>query len=164
MTEYSKYLFSTWLQKPISRKAVLGAALVSAFASTSVGKSFGATTPKFTSILGRPTDISAALSLISSETIYAYIEYGYSKTSIDNKTEIVLIKANQPVEFDLSGLIPNSRIYYRVKYRSTSAKIFTAGGQGSFSTQKKLKFKFYFYRTGRYPPRTCWQNVQLRFI
>jgi hypothetical protein len=144
MTEYSKYLFSTWLQKPISRKAVLGAALVSAFASTSVGKSFGATTPKFTSILGRPTDISAALSLISSETIYAYIEYGYSKTSIDNKTEIVLIKANQPVEFDLSGLIPNSRIYYRVKYRSTSTKIFTAGGQGSFSTQKNLNSSFTF--------------------
>lgn len=144
MSEYSKLLIKSWLEKPISRKALLGAAVASTFAATSLGKAIGATTPIFTQILGRPTDSSVALSLISSENISAFIEYGYSRTSFDNKTAVKTCPANQPVEFELAGLISSQKVYYQIRYKSESATTYKSGNQYSFSTQKSKGTTFAF--------------------
>ena len=144
MSEYSKILIRSWLEKPISRKSLLGAVLVSTFAATSIGKALGATTPALMPVLGRPTDKSVALNLISSQEISVYIEYGYSKSSFTKKTSILNLTTNEPKEFQLSGLAANKKVYYRVRYKFTSSSSFLTGTPYSFSTQKTLGSTFSF--------------------
>lgn len=144
MSEYSKLLIKSWLEKPLSRKTVLGAAITSFFAANTIGKSFGATSPILTLIVGRPTNSSATISLISSEKITTYIEYGISKTSFTKKTNIATVEANEPKEFDLISLPANKKIYYRIRYKTSSGVSFNVGTQSSFSTQKSAGTAFSF--------------------
>jgi Calcineurin-like phosphoesterase len=144
MSGYSKLLIKSWLEKPLSRKAVLRTALTSFFAASSLGNSFGAATPVLTPIIGRPTNSSATISLISSEKISAYIEYGISKSTFTKKTTAFTFEANEPKEFDLTNLAANKKIYYRIRYKTPSASIFSIGTQGSFSTQKSKGSTFSF--------------------
>jgi hypothetical protein len=144
MSEHAKLLIKSWLDKPLSRKAVLGAAITSFFAASSIGKAFGATAPVLTPIIGRPTNSSATISLISSEKISAYIEYGISKTSFTKKTSILSFEANEPKEFDLTNLAANKKIYYRIRYKTSTASTFSIGTQSSFSTQKSNGSTFSF--------------------
>ena len=136
MSEYSKILIRSWFEKPISRKSLLGAAMVSTFAATSIGRALGATTPVLMPILGRPTSNSAALSLISSQNISAYIEYGYSKVSFPNKTSSLNLTANEPKEFQFSNLVANKKVYYRIRFKVSGTSSYNVGSLFSFSTQK----------------------------
>lgn len=144
MSEHSKLLISKWLENPISRKSLLGSIFVTLIASTSVGKSMGAVTPILSPILGRPTDTSCALNLITSQNVTAYIEYGFASNSFVNKTSVVNLQANNPVEFELEGLLPNNKIFYRIAYRSAGKNTFLYSKQYSFSTQKSVESNFSF--------------------
>ena len=144
MSEYSKILIRSWLEKPISRKSLLSAALISTFATTSLGKALGATTPVLMPILGRPTNKSAALSLISSQSISAFIEYGYSKSSFPYKTESLNLTSNEPKEFQLSNLVTNKKVYYRIRHKISGTSSYSVGSVYSFSTQKSSGTTFSF--------------------
>ena len=80
MSFESKTLLNYWAQKPLSRRSLLVAAAATAFANTALGKAVGATPSIANVILGRPTNNSIAVSILASEKLNAYLEYGYTKT------------------------------------------------------------------------------------
>ena len=137
-------LLAAWVDAPISRRSLLGSALLIALAKSSVGKAFGVSAPVITQILGRPTNNSIALSVLSNQTITAYVEYGMSKSKYGVKTKESSITANDPFTFELSGLKSNSRVYYRVRFKTKDGKSFQMGKQYSFTTAKSKNSKFTF--------------------
>lgn len=93
-------------------------------------------TPYVNQVLGRPTDRSAALSVLSASGITAYVEYGHSATAYAKRTAARPLGAGLPKVFELTGLSPSRRVYYRVRYRAGSSGTFAAGKQHSFSTKR----------------------------
>ena len=115
-------LLSEWINAPISRRSLLGSALLLTFAQSSIGKAFGVNAPVITQILGRPTNNSAALSILSTLPLTAYVEFGTSKSKYSAKTKEIAILANEPSVIELTGLKNSSRIYYRVRYKTKDGK------------------------------------------
>lgn len=98
----------------------------------------------FSHILGRPTNKSIALSLIASQESSVYVEYGYSKTKFIGKTEAQTVGATSPAVFEIAGLTSSSKVYYRLRYKSGTAKTFALGTVLSFSTAKATGKAFAF--------------------
>jgi hypothetical protein len=144
MTEQSKILFKGWVSHPLSRRSLFGAALISALASTSVGRAFGATEPTINLILGRPTKSSIAISVLAAEKLKAYIEYGYSKTRYTGKSQVISIEPGNPAIFEISGLKSNARVYYRVQYMTSTGTTFSSTKQYSFATPRNKNTSFSF--------------------
>jgi hypothetical protein len=140
----SKTLLHYWAQKPLSRRSLLFAAAASAFANTSMGQAIGATPSIANIILGRPTNNSIAMSILSSEKISAYVEYGYTKTKYTGKSPTLVVDPGNPTVIDLVDLKSSSKVYYRVRYASGTSKTFQTGKQYSFSTAKKAASTFSF--------------------
>jgi hypothetical protein len=131
-----------------SRRSLLKGTLA-AFAYSILGEhAFGATLPKYNVVLGRPTKSSIALSLIAGTSLTTYVEYGTSPKSLNKKTAPILIPALVPKVVELSGLQPNSNIYYRVRSKSSGAVNYDLGAIGNFSTQKKPGANFSFVVQG----------------
>ena len=144
MTRSQQPLLRSWIQSPISRRSLLGSSIALALSSTAIGRALGVTAPTITQILGRPTGNSVALSILANQKLAAFIEYGYSKTKYSNKTKEISIASGEPYVFELSGLKSASRIYYRVRYKSTDAKTFASGKQYSFMTARTPGSSFSF--------------------
>lgn len=109
-----------------------------------IGRAFGVTNPVFTQILGRPTTNSVSLSLISSEPLTIYIEYGYSKSKYSQKSKVYSAVPAQPLVIDITNLKSNARVYYRVRFKSKDGKSFASGKQYSFMTARTPGSKFSF--------------------
>ena len=73
-------LNSKILLRNIDRRDLLKVSLLTAAATMIDVDAQGATTTKLNILIGRPTDKSVALSLLSTINGTALIEYGYSKT------------------------------------------------------------------------------------
>ena len=144
MSQQSSILFKAWAKSPISRRSLFGLAAMTALASTPIGKALGATTPVVNQILGRPTGSSVAISILSSENLLAFIEYGYTKTRYSSKSSQATISSGNPHVFELAGLKSNSKVYYRLSYKTSSVKTFTVGKQYSFMTARKAGSSFSF--------------------
>lgn len=144
MHYHSKFLFNYWAQKPLSRRTIFVAALASAFASTALGKAIGATPSITNIILGRPTSNSIALSILASQKINAYIEYGYTKNNYTGKSSTIEVEAGNPSVIELNNLKASSKVYYRIRYAAGDSKTFELGKQSSFSTAKKAATTFTF--------------------
>ena len=144
MTYDSKTLLNYWAQKPLTRRSLLVAVAASAFANTAIGKAVGATPSIANVILGRPTNNSVAASILASEKISAYIEYGYTKTKYTGKSATLEIDPTNPGVIDLKGLRASSKVYYRLRYAVGSSKTYQTGKQYSFSTAKKASSTFSF--------------------
>ncbi len=87
-------------------------------------------------ILGRPTDRSITLSVLSSAEIEAYVEFGKTRQTWDGKTATTIVKANAPTEIELKGLQPNTRYVYRLMSRHPGEPGYRAGTEGTFHTQR----------------------------
>jgi Calcineurin-like phosphoesterase len=144
MTEQSKLLFKSWASNPFNRRALFGAALVSLFASSGIGRALGATEPTVNLILGRPTKGSISISALASEKVKAYIEYGYLKSRYSNKSTVVQIDPATPYVFEISGLKSNTKVYYRIQYMSTSSSAYSTSKQYSFTTPRNKNTTFSF--------------------
>jgi hypothetical protein len=144
MSYDSKTLLHYWAQKPLTRRSLLLAAAASAFANTAIGQAIGATPSIANIILGRPTNYTIAMSILASEKINAYIEYGYTKTKYTGKSQTIAIEPGNPMVIDLAGLKASSKVYYRVRYATGNSKTFQTGKQYSFSTAKKAASTFSF--------------------
>lgn len=144
MSENTKFLFKTWVSKPISRRFILSAAIISAFASTGMGRALGVTDPKLNIILGRPTKNSVAVSLLALEKCKAYIEYSYSKSRYSNKSAIVSLDPGNPTVIEISGLKSNSKVYYRYQYQTLTSTTFVQSKQYSFTTARNKNSAFSF--------------------
>ena len=144
MNQQSKFLLKTWSKSPISRRSLFGIAALTAIASTSLGKAMGITAPAITKILGRPTNNSIAISVLSNADLTGYVEYGTTKTRYTSKTASISLKAGNPNVFELTGLRANTKVYYRLSYKSVDSQTFTNEKQNSFMTQRKAGTAFSF--------------------
>jgi hypothetical protein len=163
MSEQSKILLSAWIKHPISRRSLFSAVAIGALASTSVGRAFGVTSPVVNQILGRPTKNSVALSILTTENISAYVEYGYTKTRYTGKTAQLEIEAGVPGVIEITGLKENSKIYYRIRYKNATASSFETASQYSFMTARKSGTTFTFSVQGDTHPERAGQmfNAEL---
>ena len=144
MAYASKTLLHYWAKKPISRRSLLVAVAVSAFANTALGKAVGASPSIVNMILGRPTNNSIALSILATEKVSAYVEYGYTKSKYSGKSSTVSIDQDNPFVIELTGLKANTKIYYRLRYATSGSSTFQSGKQYSFSTAKAPASTFSF--------------------
>ncbi|MEY4335751.1 MAG: hypothetical protein RLZZ45_670 [Bacteroidota bacterium] len=96
-------------------------------------------------LLGRPTDRSITLNLLSGTDVPVYIEYGKTKESYSDKTSILNLKANKPETITIHGLSADTRYYYRLQYKKgLGSDPFTSGTPHRFQTQRKKGESFSF--------------------
>ena len=138
------YLLKSWAKAPLTRRSLLLMAATTAVAGTSIGKAIGVTAPVITQVLGRPTNSSIAVSVLSSQPISTFVEYGTSKTRYTGKTAQLQTAPGSPAVFDIKGLRAGTKIYYRVNYKDGTDATFVNGKQYSFTTARKAGSTFSF--------------------
>lgn len=109
-----------------------------------VAPSAGADREPFNLILGRPTDSSVAISLLASNAITAYLEYGTSPGVYPFRTSTNLFSSGLPVEMTLNGLQPNQAYVYRVRFMLPGAVTLLAGPEHGFHTRRARGSTFTF--------------------
>jgi hypothetical protein len=132
----------------ISRRSVVKGALLSLGYSLFGETAFGASLSKYNVVLGRPTNNSIAISLISGTPLSAYIEYGYKPTSLVKKSPVTTFATLSPRTIELAGLNPNSQVFYRVRSKAGGASAYEAGQILTFSTARKAGSTFSFVVQG----------------
>jgi hypothetical protein len=98
-------------------------------------------------MLGRPTDKSIVVSVLSSEDRQCYVEYGIEPGKLVRQTKPVSLKAGEPAEILLEGLAAGTRYYYKVADR-----------EGSFRTQARPGTTFTFEIQGDSHPERAKQH------
>lgn len=105
--------------------------------------------PSVTEILGRPKRDSITVNARPDAALELYYEYGPEPLGYDKATEPVTVEANDPVEVLLDGLDPNTRYYYRLRFRNAGSEDeFAAGAEHSFMTQRQPGSTFVFAAQG----------------
>ncbi|MFN2253564.1 MAG: InlB B-repeat-containing protein, partial [Candidatus Promineifilaceae bacterium] len=69
-------------------------------------------------LLGKPTDTSITINIIPASNIEYYYEYGTSTGGPYTSTALHTATGGQPDEVVLTGLSPNTRYYYRMRYHA----------------------------------------------
>ena len=99
----------------------------------------------FNEILGRPTDSAVTMSILFDQDVQVYWEIATASATYAITTSTVVASANVPLEFDFLGLLPNTKYYYRTRYRLlTSSGVFNAGAEHTFYTRKPRGTVFNF--------------------
>ena len=101
-----------------------------------------------TLILGRPTDSEITVNILPKEDLDAFFEYGETAGDYAHRTDTVLLRADAPVEQVLDGLKPNTRYYYRMRYRAPGRDRFFEGRECTFHTQRPPGSTFIFALQG----------------
>ncbi len=102
-------------------------------------------------ILGRPTDRSVTLSVLSREAAEAFVSFGPADEPARHRTARRALPAGEPVEFELTGLPADSACHYRLHLRpaggsgeSGESAAFTPGPEHEFRTQRAAGEAFTF--------------------
>ena len=95
-------------------------------------------------ILGRPTNHSVTMNVIPTEDLEVYAEFGSTSGAYTARTQTESHLAGTPFEITLDGLQPDTRTYYRIRYRQPGAAEFAAGQERSFWTQRASGSTFTF--------------------
>ncbi|MEI7902566.1 MAG: hypothetical protein WCK89_20140, partial [bacterium] len=99
-------------------------------------------------ILGRPTDQSITVSMLSSNALQVYVEYGTVPGVYAGQTALTNSAAARPVEMELTGLQADTLYTYRLRYRETGAPSYRAGEAHTFHTQRAPGSAFTFSLQG----------------
>lgn len=103
-----------------------------------------ASSQTFNEVLGRPTDNSLTISVLFSQVVNVYFEYGMIHGSFPNQTSTFTSLAETPVVTDLQPLEPDTRYFYRTVYKIPGAANFNFGPTRTFHTQRAPGKKFTF--------------------
>ena len=95
-------------------------------------------------LLGRPTDSSIAVSVLASNTLHVFFEYGVEPGIFPGLTGTNAVISGIPAVITLSPLQANQRYYYRMRYSTTGGAPFSAGPLRSFMTQRARGSTFIF--------------------
>jgi hypothetical protein len=95
-------------------------------------------------LLGRPTDVSITASVLFDHQADFYLEYGIASGAYTSTTTTYSNTANIPDEIDLQNLIPNTKYYYRMQYRSVGSGTFSPTPEYTFHTQRPAGAPFTF--------------------
>lgn len=85
-------------------------------------------------ILGRPTDRSVTLSLLSADAVEVYTEWGASLGKASDRSAMIQLQASVPAEIEIGGLKPDTRYRYRLFVKGRSQTSFRAESEHSFYT------------------------------
>ncbi len=110
---------------------------------TIAGKSlFG---QNYTEILGRPTNNTITMSILFDQKSEVYWEYGVVSGSYTKSTPTFIADKDIPVEKDFTDLVPDTKYYYRTRYRQYGGTgQFAAGAEHTFQTARKRGSTFTF--------------------
>ena len=97
-----------------------------------------------TEILGRPTDNSITVQLIFTDSADVQVQYGTTSGVYPNQTTWQTFADSVPAEIIVSGLIANTKYYYRVSYRKHGTTIVTNRPEHTFQTQRPTGTAFKF--------------------
>ena len=107
--------------------------------------SLGETTFPGPELLGRPTDHSIMLNVVANTGIEAYVEYGTDSGVYRNRTVTATANADEPLKFLIDNLAPDTRYYYRLRYRrNRSTSDFEIRPEYTFHTQRAWDDTFVF--------------------
>lgn len=95
-------------------------------------------------VLGRPTGVSIAASVLAAAGDEAYAEYGLASGVYEGRTATARSAAGEPIVLEMSGLRPGAFYYYRVRRRLAAEAGFAAGEERSFQTQRAAGSAFGF--------------------
>ena len=89
-----------------------------------------------TIVLGRPTDSSVTINVLSNDGLEAYFEYGTQSGVYTDQTATSAIEAGVPFEDVIADLQSNTRYYYRMRFRQPGGDGFKQGREYTFHTQR----------------------------
>ena len=95
-------------------------------------------------ILGRPTDTSVTASVLGEAGTDVSFEYGTASGSYTSQTPVLTTSAGGPTPIEFTNLAPNTRYYYRARYRPSSESNYRADVEHSFHTQRRPGSTFSF--------------------
>ena len=99
----------------------------------------------YTEILGRPTYSAITISTLFDQKADVYWEYSTTAGSYTNSTSHFLAEKDIPLEIDFTNLEPDSKYFYRTRYRANgSATQFLIGAEHSFHTARPAGKAFTF--------------------
>ena len=95
-------------------------------------------------LLGRPTDSSITVKLFFTDSAQVRVQYGTVSGTYPFQTPWQTFADSVPAEIVISGLQPNTKYYYRVRYRQPSGTIVTTRPEYYFHTQRAPGSAFKF--------------------
>lgn len=105
----------------------------------------GASTPSaFNIVLGRPTDNSIAANVLVDAGTEIYAEYGTISGAYAARSPGVKSTSGEPVVLEMSGLQPDRRYYYRIRYRLAGETDFRSVSEQAFQTRRASGRTFCF--------------------
>ena len=100
--------------------------------------------PLFDVILGRPTDHSVAISVLATNDLHLYCEYGTLPGSYSGQTPGTNLTAGIPEVLPLESLLANTQYYYRLNYQGPNSTNYESGIEHTFHTQRAATNSFTF--------------------
>lgn len=99
----------------------------------------------YNEILGRPTDVAITMSILFDQQADVYWEYGTASGVYPFSTDTSIAGVKTPLEYDFTNLVPNTKYYYRTRYRASGTPTsFLAGPEHTFHTQRAIGSTFTF--------------------
>jgi len=96
-------------------------------------------------LLGRPTDVSITINVLPLFAMEIYWEYGSKQGVYSGKTAVFNLAEGQPFELELAQLNPDTKYFYRSRFRASGSKDgFAEGIEHFFQTQRKAGKSFRF--------------------
>jgi len=95
-------------------------------------------------LLGRPTATSISIDVAPRKALEIYYEYGTKPGVYTGKTDPRVFTANEPFHSLIDKLKPDTRYYYRMRYRDPDARVFSSRAEHSFHTQRAPGKSFTF--------------------
>ena len=122
---------------------------LSLLANRSYASSVGIDTNAFytNQILSCPTDSAITIRAVPKKILQIYFDYGTTPSVYTNQSGIVTSTANVPVKFVLHNLSPDTRYYYRIRYKEIGAAQFAEGDQCTFITRRSKGSTYKFTLT-----------------
>ena len=112
-------------------------------------------TPAITRVLGQPTDRSITVGVRADAALEFYLESGPAPSGYDSQTASTVMAADPYAlgffvsQAVITGLSPDTRYVYRMKYRPAgSSGAYTSGPESTFHTQRRPGSSFVFCAQG----------------
>ncbi len=95
-------------------------------------------------LLGRPTTNSITINACANKSLNVYFEYGLDSNNYTNQTGVITTLDSIPFNVKITGLNPNTRYYYRMKYRPTGTLTYFTRSSHTFMTKRQAGSTFTF--------------------
>ena len=95
-------------------------------------------------VLGRPTNTSISVNVLSLSDQEVYVEYGSRPGAYDVTMPTANLRANDPHVFELTGLEPDAGYSYRLRFRTQGNGEFIDSAPADFRTQRARGSAFTF--------------------